>query len=421
MRTLTFTALLLLTAICPLLAQKNFKPATVVLANGDSIRGFIRHDNWRITPSKIRFKKDEVSEIQTLRPADIKQFTVGGETFISAITDIDTRFDDLQRTNNDEKIYTRVDTLFLKLQVSGPKPLYSYYDNVYHFYILRNDTIELLRFKKFETPHANSIDGLSNRGRAVKFQDTYLWQLQEYLEDCNASKPTVVSTPYTLKGMITSFQAYYNCKGIDYVGPKNAPVRKPEFIVRVGGNLQNFRGKDATGKSLDHKSALRFNAGIVSDLHIKGSFYLQPGILYNMKGAKLNESEERDLTLGYIEVPLSLVYKPSVGASNLVVGAGPYMAFGMSGKIKGGSSGNAKVTFDNEVGLMQYTTTPYIVRKMDFGAIFFIGYEIAPRLAAQFNAQFGFTDIQPIVVGTYDLTGSAKNTGYGISVGYKIF
>lgn len=417
-RLLLATSLLLYFSTNTLLAQKNFKPATIVHSNGDTSTGYIRHDNWRISPSKIRFRKDLEGKTQLLTPVDIKWFTVDGETFLSAVVDLDMRYDDLQRANLDEQIYTQVDTLFLKLQVSGPKPLYSYYDNVVHFYIIKDGKPQLLRFKKYESSQSFQINGEGNRGRAVRFQDTYLWQLQEYLDDCNASKPTIISTPYTLKGMITAFQAYYQCKGMDYQGPKIGSYQKPAFVVRAGMNLQNFQGKDADGKKLEHKSALRFNAGILVDLHIKGLFYLQPGLIYNTKGAKLNEDEARDLTLGYLEIPLSLVYKPSVGKRHLLFGAGAYMAFGVNGKIKGGP-GRSDVGFYKEVGLMQYVNTGYIVRKMDFGTNFFTGYEIANGLVAQVNMQLGFTDIQPIVIGTVDRTGSAKNIGFGLSLGYR--
>lgn len=191
-------------------SQKSFKPATLILANGDSASGFIRYHDWQMTPSRITFRKQMNSANESFKPADIKRFVVNGETYTSAVVDLDFRYDDLQRMNIDEVIHTHSDTLFLKTEISGSRPLYSYKDHVYHFYIAVQDTLRLLRFKKYKS-YASSEVAYLGHGRVVRMQDTYLWQLQEYLAGCNAAMPAIVNTEYTLKGMKTTFKAYQDC------------------------------------------------------------------------------------------------------------------------------------------------------------------------------------------------------------------
>jgi hypothetical protein len=60
--------------------------------------------------------------------------------------------------------------------------------------------------------------------------------------------------------------------------------------------------------------------------------YLQPGVLYSQKGAEFEDSAE--LQLNYIEIPVNLVYKPVLGAGRLLLGFGPYVGFGLGGKLK---------------------------------------------------------------------------------------
>ena len=40
------------------------------------------------------------------------------------------------------------------------------------------------------------------------------------------------------------------------------------------------------------------------------------------------------LNLSYIEIPVNLLYKPVVGNGKLLLGFGPYIAYGIGGKYK---------------------------------------------------------------------------------------
>ncbi|MGF7036885.1 hypothetical protein M2273_000119 [Mucilaginibacter lappiensis] len=61
----------------------------------------------------------------------------------------------------------------------------------------------------------------------------------------------------------------------------------------------------------------------------------------------------------------------------------------------------------------------YIYGKpLDYGLNFLAGYEFFNKLAVQLGAQFGLANLQPHIDGV-ERDGKLKNSGLGISLGYK--
>jgi hypothetical protein len=57
---------------------------------------------------------------------------------------------------------------------------------------------------------------------------------------------------------------------------------------------------------------------------------------------------------------------------------------------------------------------------MDFGGNLLFGYEFSQKIFAQLNAQLGLMNIQPKIEGVDDDDrGKVKNTGFGVSIGYR--
>src|SRR6476469_3511581 len=101
---------------------------------------------------------------------------------------------------------------------------------------------------------------------------------------------------------------------------------KTTFGARGGVNIQNITGKDANGNKLNNDAIAGFNAGLNAEIPLGAGTYLQPGVLYSMKGAK-NQSGDK-IKLSYIEVPVNFVYKPILGSGRMLLGFGPYAGFG---------------------------------------------------------------------------------------------
>lgn len=187
------------------------------------------------------------------------------------------------------------------------------------------------------------------------------------------------------------------------------------FQIRAGVNFQNLNGKIG-GTDPENKLLTAFHAGVDVPIMIAPEFYIQPGVLYSMKGAKNKNNSDIKTQLSYIEVPVNFVYKPMLGMGHLILGVGPYMGIGIGGKEKA-PGGDEDVKFENEVTPIQYAADPYY-RRLDFGGNLLAGYQFSNGLFFQLNAQLGMTNILPEIQGLSKDDYKLKNTGFGVSLGY---
>jgi hypothetical protein len=194
---------------------------------------------------------------------------------------------------------------------------------------------------------------------------------------------------------------------------------RTSFAIRAGINFQNLNGEEPGGHDLDNKLKTGFHVGVEADIPVAEEFYFRPGVLYSQKGAKLDDPDDTKVNIGYIEVPLSFVYKPVLGTGKLILGIGPYLAYGIGGKVKS-NDGDENIKFENKISLSEAMSgTPY-VKGFDAGGNIFFGYEFSQRFFAQINAQLGMVNINPKIEGVDDDDrGKTKNTGFGLSVGYR--
>ncbi len=197
------------------------------------------------------------------------------------------------------------------------------------------------------------------------------------------------------------------------------------FGILGGINVQNFNGKDNNGDKLENDMIIGYHAGINIQIPLAAEFYFQPGLLFSTKGS---ESSYGTLTgtynLSYIELPLNLVYKGLLGNGHIILGFGPYIGYGIMGKatLESNSAGiETDIEFTNVVESDDsYSTTHF--RPFDAGGNILIGYEGAGGLFLQLNAQLGMLEINPEdkrVVAVYGEQLSVKNTGFGLSLGYR--
>ncbi|MBV4359980.1 porin family protein [Pinibacter aurantiacus] len=197
----------------------------------------------------------------------------------------------------------------------------------------------------------------------------------------------------------------------------NAQSKKTEqavtFGIRAGVDLQNINGHDYLNNKLDNDPLLKFNVGVNAEIPIGTDWFIQPGILYTTKGAK---SGDNKVNLGYIEVPVYALYKPDLGDGHLLLGVGPYIGFGVGGKV-----GNKAVTFTKSTSSLEFFANQgAYFKRVDAGGNLLIGYEFASNLSFQLNAQLGLANIAPeLTSGDSKSSASVKNTGFGLSVGYR--
>jgi len=188
-----------------------------------------------------------------------------------------------------------------------------------------------------------------------------------------------------------------------------------KFGIVAGPNFSSITSKHAFLNSDKETSDLLvgLRAGFTADLQLADEFYIGTGLLYAGKGGKNKDNSDYKTTLSYLQVPINFLFKPEVGSGKLNLGAGPYVAYGISGKHKG--------TFDN--GSIEYDAFDdesagvfnQKLKRFDAGVGIVAGYELNSGLYLGLNADLG-------LVNAYDNTDndrSFRNTSFGVSLGYK--
>lgn len=211
-------------------------------------------------------------------------------------------------------------------------------------------------------------------------------------------------------------------------------IAKAQLGVRAGFNAYNVISRDGNGNELygDPKLNPGFHVGITYDYLIANDIYIQPAALFSTKGYRLksvgeSSSLESYMNPYYIEVPVNILYAPKLGKGRLLLGAGPYIAYGIGGRgqnyvkniqdgvvVRSDQSANLQFvddTDDLKTGKWAYGKT------WDYGVQILEGYEFNERLSFQVNAQLGLADIYPDNKGVKS-SNKLKNIGFGLSVGY---
>lgn len=174
--------------------------------------------------------------------------------------------------------------------------------------------------------------------------------------------------------------------------------------IKGGINLSNLYDND-----LDDKNAkIGFHVGLATDYEFAYNMAIQSGLFFTTKGAKVVYDfpiiGEVDGTLNSLnfQVPVHFAYKADVTPGTRVVfHAGPYLAYGVGGKITSGGDELGDTFGDN--GLL---------KRFDAGLGLGVGAEVGA-----FLIDLGW-DMGLVNVANWD-NGSIKNQSAYLSLGYK--
>jgi hypothetical protein len=185
--------------------------------------------------------------------------------------------------------------------------------------------------------------------------------------------------------------------------------------VQGGINLANMVFKDDEGTySDDFEMNLGFNGGVTMEVGFGDLLSLEAGLLVDTKGFKwdfdfLGTTVTTKANAMYLDVPVLIKVGPSFGPVKVFGAAGPYVGFGLTGKIKSEAEGESE-TEDIEWG----DTEEDFAKRMDFGAKFGAGLEVMGfTLGAYYS--LGLANISPITEDGAKITHKVIS----ISVGYK--
>lgn len=107
------------------------------------------------------------------------------------------------------------------------------------------------------------------------------------------------------------------------------------------GIVAGFTSSSVSINDLDPQSVNGFHIGLACNTSLGGGFYLQPEILYNVKGTveKTGGAKLLDTTVGYLEIPVQIQWGFSF--ESLIrpyVFAEPFLGFGVNTKTNGASN-----------------------------------------------------------------------------------
>ncbi len=188
-----------------------------------------------------------------------------------------------------------------------------------------------------------------------------------------------------------------------------------KFGIRAGLNLSNMSmSEDNVSVSLDSRAS--FHVGVVADIPLMQSLYVQTGLFLQDKGFK---QEEDGTTLTgkpmYLEIPVLASYRYNFSdAAQLQINVGPYFAYGLGGKAKYEEDG--KSAEEDFFGSYDEDDT-FGCKRFDCGLQFGAGMTFASHYYIGFAYQLGLTNIADLP-SSYEGDYSVKNKNWMISLGY---
>ncbi len=202
-----------------------------------------------------------------------------------------------------------------------------------------------------------------------------------------------------------------------------------KFGVRAGVNLATvaISGDGVTSEEKDAiKSLTSFNFGGYAEIPVSDKFSIQPGLSLSGKGYKLKESSSYldedgmvsetlkvNTNIMFLELPVNAVFN----FNGFYFGAGPYLAYALSGKIKaentiteGGISMTTSASNDVKFG-----SKAGEIRALDYGFNGLVGYKLENGLNFNLNYGLGLGNYINNSVGN----GKMSNRVFSFLVGYS--
>lgn len=207
--------------------------------------------------------------------------------------------------------------------------------------------------------------------------------------------------------------------------------------IRAGLNLANV-STTASGRVNDANQLTSFQVGVIGDVPLGTSFLsLQPGLLYTGKGSKIQQGTagragyyKQTFNPMYLELPVNLLFKaPIAPGTKFFVGAGPYVAMGVAGKVKTEGVNFLGQPYTEVVKDIQYSNdnpTTFnqeegaglgLVRRFDYGLNGTAGIE-TKSIALGVNYGLGLAKLQSGSNSSQD--NNNKNRVLSFTLGFKL-
>lgn len=186
------------------------------------------------------------------------------------------------------------------------------------------------------------------------------------------------------------------------------------FGVKAGPDFSSIATKTngTAGSKLTSNGLIGLEAGVYAEIPAAKQIVIQPALLYDGKGGKYNIGGGYVQTerFNYLMIPVDVLFKPEMpnGSGAWYLGAGPYLAYAISGKIS-----DTQNSSDNIDPFKNYGNGAQLNR-FDAGAQVQLGYEMATGLNIGLDASLGLMNI----AAHGNLNHATRNTSFALTIGY---
>jgi hypothetical protein len=235
--TFYFVLLSMLSIVCH--AQKNLKPATLVMADNQTLSGWVDDREWFSNPSAIAFKPNGATSFKKYTAQEVLSVAIdNGDRFVSRTVTIDQTNDRQLEVNerlDSSYLSYKTVTLFLKVELESDKVnLYSVTDRKLHLFVEKpgGPTQELLHRKYM----------LRRNGNMYEDEDkTFIQQLIQLMADCPGVAARQLDTEFKLAAIRRQLSKYIDCRQGKLAYQKKQSKGKLGLGVLVGVAPQSFR------------------------------------------------------------------------------------------------------------------------------------------------------------------------------------
>jgi hypothetical protein len=194
----------------------------------------------------------------------------------------------------------------------------------------------------------------------------------------------------------------------------------------LGLNLSDISAKsqDPAGGTHTTSTSMRpgLAVGAIVDIGITGNIFFQPGLFYEMTGAKSTDAPQSKININTLVIPLNFEYKFGVaGGNRFFAGVGPYIGYNISGKETWDAdpanyipAGSHTLTFGSDKGSALGTGDD--LKALDLGLGLNVGYLLSNGFYVRAHYQMGLTNLLP----GGDDKNSFKTSAFGLTVGYYL-
>ncbi|MBQ9893093.1 MAG: PorT family protein [Bacteroidales bacterium] len=170
------------------------------------------------------------------------------------------------------------------------------------------------------------------------------------------------------------------------------------------GILGGFTSSSATVKDFDVKSVALYHAGITAKFNLGLGFAIQPSIIYQVKGATVEQIFDKDITktkdqfdykFGFVEVPVQIQWGPDLVALRPYAFVEPFIGYGITNEANEAfkSSFESDVidyNVDKDLSNMKNTWKEYGLNRLEYGLGLGAGIEFwHVQVSAQYFWNFG--------------------------------